>query len=1420
MRNYKKLSNFVRKGTRLLLFIAMLMSLFTSSLTPASVALAATNNIVTVTVQDTAAALLSGRTVYVFDGTGIAYLGIFGSTDVNGQVTFDLATTPSSSYTFASDDVNNHRYFSAVCDVVEPCTAATIEEPVFGQVAVTVNDPNGAPDSRTVYAFNSGDTSYTGLSKVTNGSGVAIFDLPDGGYLSGSYIFGTDDVNSVRHYSTSACVVTGCTSATIDMPLFRSVAVTVQTTALTPISNRPVYVYDSTGTTYLNLMATTGAAGEPAMFNLPDIAYQFATDDINGHRTFVTSPAGDTTATITEPVFIPVTVNVTLGGSPIAGQLVYVFDGAGSTYLNLSDVSDAGGVAQFNLDNSLNYTFATDYSSMRYFSGVCAAACSTSAIDIPVFGGVNVTVHNANGNLANRVVYVFDGTGTTYLGIQGTTGGAGEGANFNLPSGDYTFRSDVNGYQYFSTPACTVPTCNSAIVEEPVFGDVAVNVLDGTLTTVASQTVYLFDETGTTYLNRSTVTDGSGVASFNLPAGSYTFASDLAPGQRFFSFPACAVTSCTSATIVLANVTDLSITKTVDQPQANAGSSIVFTIVASNAGPNPATNVVVNDLLPAGLTYASDDAGGAYVSGTGVWTIGSLAAGASATLHITATIDAGTDGSTIANSATISANQGDLWAGNETANASVYVGVKDLCATTGTVTMPDGVVVPIWGYAPGDCTSGAPAQLPGPTITAAEGNVISITLHNNLPVDTGLLFQGQSMAPDFVGVPSGGSKLYTFTASNPGTYLYELALLPNTQYQTAMGLYGALIVSSATAGQAYDDAATAYDDEALLVLSEIDPELNNSADPAAFDLRAFAAKYFLINGKAYPDTDGIQTQPGNTLLLRYVNASLLQHSMTTLGVDQQVIANDGSPLTYPHRMVAETFGPGQTVDILVDVSAGAVQGSKYPLYDGNLMLHNSAAPGFGGMLTFINVGTDPVPGADVLGPQVLTLSITNSPNDGNTAATLDAIISDGATGAAAVTAAEYFVDTVGADGFGTSMNASFGTVTVLNVTATLSAGTVSGLSDGQHVVYVHGQDAAGNWGSLNFVVLYVDKSGPVSTILSMTPNPTNGSVAVNLTATGDDRATGNSDVIAAEYSIDGGTAVPMDINITTPDIPTAPAVSLTKSFSVSGLLEGGHVVSVRSMDALGNWGIPTTVNLVIDQTGPVVDPISASPNPTNGRTGINSTVAAVRLTATLTDTVSNIKAAEGFIGTVGANGTGFLLIPKDGLFNSLTEVAYIDIPFSTIAQLADGNHTLSVHGKDAAGNWGAFNTTVLIINRTLPDIANMAIADNGPKARLTADATNAVNNIAIAEWFIGADPGQGNAVRAQVMENGAVAKLTADINVATRPNGTYTVNLRVMDAAGNWSNTAFATLKVNNISSFIPPEPGAIKQIFIPMLTR
>ncbi len=84
---------------------------------------------------------------------------------------------------------------------------------------------------------------------------------------------------------------------------------------------------------------------------------------------------------------------------------------------------------------------------------------------------------------------------------------------------------------------------------------------------------------------------------------------------------------------------DLELTKDVDPAQVEVGEETTFTITVVNQGPDDATGVEVTDTLPAGLTYVSDNAGGAYDSTTGVWTIGGLAVGASVAMDFVVTVD-------------------------------------------------------------------------------------------------------------------------------------------------------------------------------------------------------------------------------------------------------------------------------------------------------------------------------------------------------------------------------------------------------------------------------------------------------------------------------------------------------------------------------------------------------------------------------------------------------------------------------------------------------------------------------------------------------------------------------------------------------------------------------------------------------------
>ena len=106
-----------------------------------------------------------------------------------------------------------------------------------------------------------------------------------------------------------------------------------------------------------------------------------------------------------------------------------------------------------------------------------------------------------------------------------------------------------------------------------------------------------------------------------------------------------------SESVTVGNATDLVIGKTVDNGTPNEGDTVTFTVTVTNSGPAQATNVSIDDVLPAGLTVGSvTPSVGSYTAPT--WTIGTLADGASATLTIIADVDAGTSGSTITNTVT------------------------------------------------------------------------------------------------------------------------------------------------------------------------------------------------------------------------------------------------------------------------------------------------------------------------------------------------------------------------------------------------------------------------------------------------------------------------------------------------------------------------------------------------------------------------------------------------------------------------------------------------------------------------------------------------------------------------------------------------------------------------------------------------
>jgi uncharacterized repeat protein (TIGR01451 family) len=114
---------------------------------------------------------------------------------------------------------------------------------------------------------------------------------------------------------------------------------------------------------------------------------------------------------------------------------------------------------------------------------------------------------------------------------------------------------------------------------------------------------------------------------------------------------------------------DVSIVKTAAAPNPlTVGDTITYTLAASNAGPGPASNVVVTDPLPANVTYVSNTCGAAFAAQTVTWTIGNLASGANASCDIVVTVNAV---GPINNTATISADQTDPTPANNASTAAL-----------------------------------------------------------------------------------------------------------------------------------------------------------------------------------------------------------------------------------------------------------------------------------------------------------------------------------------------------------------------------------------------------------------------------------------------------------------------------------------------------------------------------------------------------------------------------------------------------------------------------------------------------------------------------------------------------------------------------------------------------------------------------
>ena len=119
---------------------------------------------------------------------------------------------------------------------------------------------------------------------------------------------------------------------------------------------------------------------------------------------------------------------------------------------------------------------------------------------------------------------------------------------------------------------------------------------------------------------------------------------------------------------------DLVLSKVASAGGVAPGGTVIYTLTVTNEGPDPASGVLVTDLLPPELTHSSDDCG-TLVDGAQVqWRAGRLEAGESRSCEVTVTASAEATGELV-NSASASAFENDLDPADNEAQAVVEVGI-------------------------------------------------------------------------------------------------------------------------------------------------------------------------------------------------------------------------------------------------------------------------------------------------------------------------------------------------------------------------------------------------------------------------------------------------------------------------------------------------------------------------------------------------------------------------------------------------------------------------------------------------------------------------------------------------------------------------------------------------------------------------
>lgn len=459
-----------------------------------------------------------GVRVYLFSGNGV-YLGLYQETDQAGNVMFELPIDKG--FQFRADILGN-QYWSEVANIEAYKPNLVAIDAGGGKWQVALRKGPGMPMEGIKTSLFSGSGAYLGLSRTTDGSGLAAFDVPQGSFKVRADYMGYP-------FWSETTQVTGDTDTDLTIPhapveiavygLFQNVEM--------PLPEVKVYLFTATDT-YLGVSQKTDGDGK-VHFSLPSRDYKVRVDYLdqkywsdlfNGQNASVPIPMAD------------VEITITGGGFPQAGQKVYAYSST-TAYLGLSQTSDEQGKVCFRLPAG-SYRFRVDHQGNQYWSEEEALEPDqVNPVVISTGGGsFTFTIEKSSGvPLAGARCYVFNSAGA-YAGMLGATNEQGE-ALFNLAQGTFKLRADHLGYQFWSPPYDTSTILSGVLnLGEQ---DVAVTVRGSYqgLEPIQGVKVYLFSPSGT-YLGQVRVTGEDGSSVFTLPDREYKVRADYL-GEQFWS---------------------------------------------------------------------------------------------------------------------------------------------------------------------------------------------------------------------------------------------------------------------------------------------------------------------------------------------------------------------------------------------------------------------------------------------------------------------------------------------------------------------------------------------------------------------------------------------------------------------------------------------------------------------------------------------------------------------------------------------------------------------------------------------------------------------------------------------------------------------------------------------------------------------